>query len=128
MSKLAKLSRREKEILEVLFRLGEASAREIQAELLDAPGNSSVRTHLRNLVEKGYANLKESGLKYVYSPAQDINEVSRSALSEIIDIFFQGEPALAVNQLLNGNLEEISDSDLLELEKMIREHRTRKSE
>ncbi|MCG8413671.1 MAG: BlaI/MecI/CopY family transcriptional regulator [Pseudomonadales bacterium] len=126
MPKLEKLSRREKEILELLFRLGEASAKDVQAHMANAPGNSSVRTHLKNLVLKGYVNLKESGLKYVYSPAQDINEVSNSALSDVIDTFFQGEPVLAVNQLISGNLDEISDEDLRELEKMIREHRTRK--
>ncbi len=126
MPNLDKLSRREKEILELLFRLGEASAKDVQAHMANAPGNSSIRTHLKNLVQKGYVNSKESGLKYVYSPAQDISEVSSSVLSDVIKTFFQGEPVLAVNQLLSGNLDEISDEDLLELEKMIREHRTRK--
>ena len=128
MAKIKKLSRRERQILETLYQIGEASAKDIQQELPDAPGNSSVRTHLRNLVDKGFVQSKERGLKYVYSPVQDISEASKSVLSDVVDTFFQGEPALAVNQLLNFSLEEISDSDLLELEKMIREHRARKTE
>lgn len=126
MPKKEKLSRREKEILDLLFRLGEASAKDVQEQLPDAPGNSSVRTHLKNLVLKGYVNSKEHGLKYVYSPAQDIGEVSNSVLTDVIETFFQGEPVLAVNQLLSGNLDDISDEDLKELEEMIRQHRTRK--
>lgn len=128
MAKIKKLSRRERQILEALYRLGEASAKDIQAELPDAPGNSSVRTHLRNLVDKGYARTKERGLKYVYFPAQDVQEVSRSVLADVVETFFKGEPVLAVNQLLNSNLNEISDSDLQELEEMIREHRSNKDD
>ncbi len=128
MKKIKKLSPRERQILETLYRLGEASAKEIQAELPDAPGNSSIRTYLRNLVDKGYAKSKESGLKYVYSPTQDIEEMSGSVLADVVDTFFQGEPVLAVNQLLNTSLDELSDRDLKELEKMIRDHRTRKNE
>lgn len=123
MPKLNKLSRREREILEVLIRLGEASANEVLEHMPNAPGNSSVRTHLKNLMVKGHVKSKELGLKYVYYPAQEIDEVSNSALTEVIDTFFKGEPALAMNHLLSGNLNEITDEDLEELEKMIRDHR-----
>ncbi len=128
MPNLEKLSRREKQVLETLYRLGEASAKDIQAELPDAPGNSSVRTHLRNLVKKGYANCKEKEFKYLYCPSKDIEEISRSALAEVVDTFFKGEPALAVNQLLNCNLDEISDEDLADIENLIKDHRNQKNE
>ncbi len=125
MSRLKKLSRREKEILEVLLKLGEASAKDIQAEMVNSPGNSSVRTHLRNLVDKGFARMKERDFKYIYSPADDIEDVSNSALEDVVETFFKGNPALAVNQLLSGNLHEITDDELEELEELIRTHRTR---
>ena len=126
MPKLSKLSRREKEILEVLVKLGEASAKDIQANLKNSPGNSSVRTHLKNLVAKGYANLKEQEFRYVYFLSDDIEDVTRSALDDVVDTFFKGEPALAVNQLLSGNLDEISETDLKELENMIKTYRSQK--
>jgi len=128
MPTLNKLSRREKEILEVLVKLGEASAKEIQANLKNAPGNSSVRTHLKNLVAKGYANLKEQEFRYVYFLTDDMEDVTRSALDDVVDTFFKGEPALAVNQLLSGNLDEISEADLKELENMIKTYRSQKQQ
>ena len=125
MSQVRKLSRREKEVLEVLLKIGEASAKDIQAAMANSPGNSSVRTHLRNLVNKGFAQMKEQDFKYVYFPSEDIQDVSRSALEDVVETFFKGNPALAVNQLLTGNLQEISDKDLEELEALIRTHRTK---
>lgn len=127
MSKLTQLSRRERQILGVLYRLQEASANDVQSELPDAPGNSSVRTHLRKLVDKGIVGMRESGLKYVYFPLEESSTASKTLMKELIETFYGGTPGLAVNQLLSMNMDDISEQELDELEQLIRETRkTRK--
>lgn len=126
MAKFEKLSRRERQILDILYRLELCNAREVQAALPDAPGYSSVRTHLKKLVDKEFVGVKEEGLKYLYYPLLDHNHASKSVLSSVVETFFGGEPTLAVNQLIEMKLEDISDHDLDELEELIRKKRAKK--
>lgn len=128
MPRLDQLSRRERQIMEILFRLEEASAKQVLENLPDAPGYSSVRTHLKKLVDKGYLELKESGLKYLYSPKVKRSVASRSALNNVVKTFFGDSPALAVNQLLNTDSEDISRDELEELEALIRQKLEKKKE
>jgi len=126
MAKFEKLSRRERQILDVLYRLEQGSAREVLEAMPDAPGYSSVRTHLKKLVDKEFVGVKEEGMKYLYYPLLDHEHASKSVLSNVVETFFGGEPTLAVNQLIDMKLDEISDEDLNEIEKLIKAKRASK--
>lgn len=121
MTKASKLSRRERQMMDIIYRLEEASAKQVMENMEDPPSYSSVRTLLRKLVEKGHISHRESGLKYVYFPLVARKAASKSALSNIVKTFFSGSPLLAVNSLLDLPNEEISDDELQQLEKLIKE-------
>lgn len=121
MTKASKLSRRERQIMDIIYRLEEASAKDVLDNLEDPPSYSSVRTLLRKLVEKGHIDHRESGLKYVYYPLVARKAASKSALSNIVKTFFSDSPLLAVNSLLDLSNGNISDEELQQLEKLIRE-------
>lgn len=108
------LSRREREILEVIFAIGaEASAEEIRERLSDPPSYSAVRAMLAKLEAKGAVRHKEKGLRYVYSPTVARKTASRSALRRLIDVFFEGSKEQAVTALLTE--ERWTDDELEEL-------------
>src|SRR5512143_3164982 len=95
-----KLSRRERQMMDILYRRGRASASEIQAELPDAPSYSAVRATLRILETKGHVRHEGEGLKYVYVPTVPREKATRSALSHVVDTFFGGSAQRAVVALL----------------------------
>lgn len=112
------LSRREREILEVIFAIGEeASAEQIRERLSDPPSYSAVRAMLTKLEAKGAVKHKEKGLRYVYSPTVPRTRARKSALRRMIDVFFAGSKEQAVTALLNE--EKWSDDELEELQKQI---------
>lgn len=112
------LSRREREILEVIFAIGEeASAEQIRERLSDPPSYSAVRAMLAKLEAKGAVKHKEKGLRYVYSPTVPRTKARKSALRRMIDVFFAGSKEQAVTALLNE--EKWSDDELEELQKQI---------
>ena len=112
------LSRREREILEVIFAIGEeASAEQIRERLSDPPSYSAVRAMLAKLEAKGAVKHKEKGLRYVYSPTVPRTRARKSALRRMIDVFFSGSKEQAVTALLNE--EKWSDDELEELQKQI---------
>ncbi|MDP6416265.1 MAG: BlaI/MecI/CopY family transcriptional regulator [Gammaproteobacteria bacterium] len=119
MTKANQLSRRERQIMDAIYRLGEASVKEVQENIPDAPSYSSVRALLGKLVEKGHLSHRESGPKYVYFPLVERNTASRSALVNLLNTFFSDSPVLAVNTLLDIAADEISSEELAELEKLI---------
>lgn len=119
MVKASKLSRRERQIMDILYRLGEASAKEVMENLEDSLNYSSVRTFLRKLEEKGHITHQEHGKKYVYKPVVGREKASSSALSNLVKTFFADSPVMAVNSLLDMSLDDISDEELAELEKLI---------
>lgn len=121
MTKASKLSRRERQMMDVIYRLGEASAKDVMENIEDPPSYSSVRTLLRKLVEKGHISHRESGLKYVYYPVVERKAASESALSNLVKTFFAGSPLQAVNSLLDMENEDISDEELARLELLIQE-------
>jgi BlaI family transcriptional regulator, penicillinase repressor len=121
MTKASKLSRRERQMMDIIYRLEEASAKQVMDNMEDPPSYSSVRTLLRKLVEKGHISHRESGLKYVYYPLIAHKAASESALSNIVKTFFSDSPLLAVNSLLDLSNEDISDEELQQLEKLIQE-------
>lgn len=121
MSKASKLSRRERQMMDIIYRLGEASAKDVMENLEDPPSYSSVRTLLRKLVEKGHVDHRESGLKYVYYPLVERKVASKFALSNLVTTFFSGSPLQAVNSLLDMDSNEISDEELEHLQALILE-------
>ena len=117
------LSRREREILEVIFAIGEeASAEEIRERLTDPPSYSAVRAMLAKLEGKGAVKHKEKGLRYVYSPTQPRRTARKSALRRMVDVFFEGSKEQAVTALLKE--ERWTDDELDELTKEIERVRT----
>ena len=106
------LAKRERQIMDVLYRLGRATANEVMAELPGAASYSTVRTQLRVLEEKGHVRHEEEGLRYVYSPVVPRQAASRTALKHLVDTFFDGSAANLVTSLLGGEAARLSDDDL----------------
>ena len=120
------LSRREREILEVLFEIGaEASAEEIRERLSDPPSYSAVRAMLAKLEAKGAIRHREQGPKYVYSPTTARSRASRTAIQRLVRVFFGGSPVQAASALLQD--ERWTDEELAELEARIRQAKETRS-
>jgi predicted transcriptional regulator len=92
-----RLSRRERQIMDALFHLGEASVAEVREAMEEPPGYTAVRTMLTILEEKGFVAHREEGRRYVYRPKESARRVGKSALRRVVDVFFGGslEEALA---------------------------------
>ena len=120
-----KLGRRERQILEAVYRRGAASVNEVLAELPDPPSYSAVRTFLRILEEKGHLTHTQQGAKYVYHPTKPRPPVAREALYKLMDTFFGGRPEQIVNTLLTDEEFKLSEEDLERLSAMIAQARQR---
>jgi BlaI family penicillinase repressor len=121
------LSRREREILDAIFAIGEeASAEEIRERLSDPPSYSAVRAMLAKLEAKGAVKHKEKGLRYVYSPTVPRRTARKSALRKLVDVFFEGSRTQAVTALLQDEkfTEEELDSLAAEIERVKKERRS----
>jgi BlaI family transcriptional regulator, penicillinase repressor len=105
------LSRRERQIVDILYRLGRATAAEVLQELPGEPSSSTVRTQLRVLESKGHVRHEEEGLRYVYVPAAPRHTVRRSALRHLVETFFEGSPEKVVAALLGDNAQ-LTDDEL----------------
>ena len=97
------LSRRERQIMDILFARGKAAAADIRELMPNKPSYSAVRTHLRILEEKGHVKHQQDGVRYVYSPAVSPRTAKRSALRHLVSTFFEGSPEKAVAALLNDS-------------------------
>ena len=119
-----KLSRREREIMDVLFALGdEVSAEEIRERLTEPPSYSAVRAMLAKLEAKGAIRHKEKGLRYVYSPTTPRTTARRSALRKLVDVFFEGSAGEAATALLKEEHWSNDELDMLasEIERVRKE-------
>jgi predicted transcriptional regulator len=119
----ADLSRRERQVVDILYRRGEATVAEIMEELPDPPTYSAVRSVLRILGEKGLIHHKEDGPRYVYFPAQPPERAREQALAHVVETHFAGSPEQAVTALLRMSDLELSDGDIASLRDMIRRAR-----
>ena len=106
------LSRRERQIMDILHRRGRATVAEVLSELTGEPAYSTVRAQLRVLEEKGHVRHEEEQLRYVYLPAQSHRVASRSALKHVLDTFFQGSPEQVVEALLGKDGSGVSRDEL----------------
>jgi len=96
-----KLTRREREIMDAIFALGDsASAEDVRARLSDPPGYSAVRAMLAKLEAKGFIRHREEGLRYVYSPTKSRAAAQRNAIQKLVRVFFGGSPSHTVTALL----------------------------
>ena len=111
-SVLSGLTRRERHIMEVLFRLGRASAEEVRQELSGTPTYSTVRTQLRVLEEKGHVRHEEVGRRIVYMPVVRRQTARKSALRHVVDTFFDGSIEKVVAALLGGEATRVSEAEL----------------
>src|SRR5216684_6203184 len=102
------LSRRERLIMDVLYRLGRAAASEVREQLPGDPAYSTVRAQLRVLEEKGHLRHEEQGLRYVYLPKVPREKLQRSVMRHMIETFFEGSPEKAVAALLGKGGSDIS--------------------
>jgi predicted transcriptional regulator len=114
-----RLSRRERELMEVVYRRGEATVEEVRRGLSDPPSYSSVRTILRILEEKGRLRHRKEGARYVYHPVVPAREARRSALRGIVDTFFSGAPDEAFATLLDLSEGDLTEEELDRLSEMI---------
>jgi BlaI family transcriptional regulator, penicillinase repressor len=119
------LSRREREILDILHRLGKASVQEVCEAMEAAPSYSSVRSLLGILVEKGIALHHEDGKRYLYSAAESPEQAAQSAIKRVVDTFFGGKIDGVVRTFLSDDEAKLSKEDLDELSKLIEEARKR---
>jgi predicted transcriptional regulator len=117
------LSRRERQIMDALYRMERATAAEIQARLVPPPSYSTVRAQLRVLEEKGHVKHAEDGLRYVYMPIVGRKTARRSALRHLVETFFEGSAGNAVGALLGGEATKLSTDELDRISRMIDEAR-----
>jgi BlaI family transcriptional regulator, penicillinase repressor len=108
----AVLSRRERQIMDILYRRGRATATEVMAELSGEPSYSTVRTQLRVLESKGHVWHEEDGPRFVYVPVLAHRAARKSALRHLVDTFFEGSTEKVVGALLGGEGARLSDGEL----------------
>ncbi|PYS31739.1 MAG: CopY family transcriptional regulator [Acidobacteria bacterium] len=117
------LSRRERQIMDIVYRVGRATVGEVMAELSGEPAYSTVRAQLRVLEEKGQLRHEEHGLRYVYIPAIPRHTVRQSALKHLVDTFFEGSAEKVVAALLGRESSRISEEELERMAQLIEKAR-----
>ena len=130
----AALTRRERQIMDILYRLGRASAAEVMDALADSaaagtgkrrtaagwrPTSSTVRTQLRVLEDKGYVRHEEQGLRYIYLPAVPRHAARKSALRHLVETFFDGSAEKVVAAVLGGEATRVSDEELARIAELV---------
>ena len=119
MSTPGSLSRRERQIMDILYQRGKASASEVREAMEAAPGYSAVRAMLRVLEEKGHVKHQAEGLKYVYVPTVTRDKAKRSAVKHVMETFFNGSAEQIVAALLDVASTQLTRSELDRMSEMI---------
>ena len=119
----SQLSRRERQIMDVVYRLGRASVAEVLENLPDPPTYSAVRAMLGFLEDKGYLRHEREGMKYVYLPTVDAKQARRSALQHMVRTFFNGSAAQAAAALIEMNDTQLSAEEIRRLSELIKKAR-----
>jgi predicted transcriptional regulator len=118
-SPLNELSRRERQIMDILFRDGAAAVSDVQAAMADPPSYSAVRAMLRILEDKGHVRHEQDGPRYVYKPVVARERAKRSAMRHLLHTFFEGSHEQAVAALIDEASTSLSDEDLDRLAELI---------
>jgi BlaI family transcriptional regulator, penicillinase repressor len=117
------LGARERQIMDAIFQLGEASVADVLDRLTDPPSYSAVRTMIRLLEKKGLLRHRQLGTKYVYRPVQSPEIAQRSALKHLVQTFFAGSATDAVAAILHPSVAKLSANDIERLEQLIQDAR-----
>ena len=115
----AVLTRRERQIMDILYRRGRATASEVMEDLSGGPSYSTVRTQLRVLEAKGHVRHEEEGLRYVYVAAVPRHAARKSALRHLVDTFFEGSTEKVVGALLGGEGARLSERELERIAELV---------
>jgi predicted transcriptional regulator len=118
------LSKRERQIMDALYRLGRATVAEILEQMRPAPSYSTVRAQLRVLEEKGHVRHEDQGLRYVYVPTVPRHAARKTALKHLVDTFFDGSPANLMTALLGGDAAKLSDEELDRITRLVKAARS----
>ena len=118
-----KLSRRERQILDILYRRGKASAADVLAAMEDPPSYSAVRAMLRILEDKGHVRHETDAQKYVYAPVVPREKAKRSAVKHMLETFFAGSPEQAMAALLDVSSRRLTREELDRMAHMIEQAR-----
>lgn len=113
------LSRRERQIIDILYARGRATAAEVQSALPDPPSYSAVRAMLRILEEKGHVRHEQDGPRYAYVPTLARDNAKQSALRHVLKTFFDGSTEQAISALLGDKSSQLSDAELERLARLI---------
>src|SRR4029453_9933992 len=117
------LSRSERQIMDILYRLGRATANEVMAEFPGSPNYSTVRTQLRVLEGKGHVRHEDQGLRYIYTPTVPRHAVRQSALRHLLETFFEGSAEKMLSTLLGSEGARLSEGELERLAQLIEKTR-----
>ena len=120
---LTQLSRRERQIMDLLFRRGKATAAEVQRDLPDPPSYSAVRALLRILEQKGHVKHEQDGPRYVYVPRLDRDTARATALRHLVQTFFDGSTEQAMAALIDTSARTLGDAELERLAELIEKAR-----
>src|ERR1700686_3524077 len=124
MSEAAGLSRRERQIMDILYQRGKSSASEVREGMASAPSYSAVRAMLRVLEEKGHIRHQAEGLRYVYIPTVTRDKAKRSAVKHLVDTFFRDSPEQVVAALLDVSSKRLTREELDRMAEMIEKARS----
>jgi len=125
---LPALSRRERQIMDIIYQRGQATASEVQVALDDAPSYSTVRTLLRVMTDKGHLLQKADGPRYVYSPTVSPQRAKRSALQRLVSTFFAGSAEAAMVALIDMHSARLSAEELERLQELLRAAKEKEQE
>ena len=114
-----KLSRRERQIMDVVYQREQATAAEVQSSIADAPSYSAVRALLAILVNKGFLQVEASGQRYVYKPTRPRSEAGKTAIKNVVETFFDGSLEKAVAALLQPKDAQLSHEEINRLQTLI---------
>ncbi|HSF15279.1 MAG TPA: BlaI/MecI/CopY family transcriptional regulator [Vicinamibacteria bacterium] len=120
-----RLSNRERQIMDVLYREGKATAAEVREALVDPPSYSAVRATLRILEEKGQVRHEKDGPRYLFRPAVGLDKAKRTAVRHLLTTFFDGSAEMAVATLLDESASGLSTTDLERLKELIEQARVK---
>jgi BlaI family penicillinase repressor len=118
------LSKRERQIMDALYRLGRGTVAEILGQMRAATSYSTVRAQLRVLEEKGHVRHEDQGLRYVYVPTVPRHAARKTALKHLLDTFFDGSPASLMTALLGSDGAKLSDEELERITRLVKAART----
>jgi BlaI family penicillinase repressor len=125
--RISELSRRERQIMDIIYTRGQATAAEVGAELTDAPSYSTVRTLLSILERKGFLKHREEGPRYVFLPTESHQKASQHAIRRVLNTFFEGSLANAVAALMDVSDAKLSPVELERIEVLIRAAKNKSS-